>query len=395
MRYISRSHLVSIGLAIFSMLFGAGNLIYPLMVGVTSGTHTPFGLLGFLLTSVCLPIAGLIAMILFEGNYQEFFSRLGTWPGQAFLFICIAGIGPIIGIPRTVTLSHTMIAPFIPFTHLQAMDYYSCFLFALIFLTITFFVTFKENRIIDILGYIISPLLVISLLIIIAEGLFSMHEVVATTATQNQAFRMNLLRGYETLDLLACIFFSSIVIHILKNTVGNKISYSHNALALIGFKAGTIGVALLGVMYIGLSLLGMYHSHGLEHANAGEILQMISFKILGRHGALLIGTAVLMACLSTAIALSAVFAEYIQYTLSRNRIGYIPALALTLILCLPISTFGLTQILSLTAGPILYIGYPALITLTFCNIAYKLFGFKWVKIPVLLTLVIAVVSYLH
>lgn len=395
MRYVSRSHLISIGLAIFSMLFGAGNIIYPVMVGASSGANTPFGLLGFLLTSVCLPIAGLVAMILFEGNYQEFFNRLGKWPGQAFAFICIAGIGPIIGIPRTVTLSHTMIAPFIPFTKLQAMDYYSCFLFALIFLTITFLVTFKENRIIDILGYIISPLLVISLFIIIGEGLFSVHEVVATSTTPLQAFLVNLLRGYETLDLLACIFFSSIVIHILKNTVGNKISYSHNGLALIGFKAGTIAVALLGLIYLGLSLLGMYHSHGLEDANAGVTLQLISFKILGRHGALLIGTAVLMACLSTAIALSAVFAEYIQYTLSRNRIAYIPALAITLLLCLPLSTFGLAQILALTAGPILYIGYPVLITLTFCNIAYKLFGFTWVKMPVFLTLVVAVFTYFN
>lgn len=395
MRYISRSHLISIGLAIFSMLFGAGNVIYPLMVGMSSGNHTLYGLLGFSLTAVCLPIAGLIAMILFEGNFNAFFNRLGMIPGQAFLFICMAGIGPVIAIPRTVTLSHTMIAPFIPFTSLQSMDYFSCFLFAVIFLSITFLATFRENRIIDVLGYVISPLLVVSLLIIIAEGLFSFHAPVPTSATIVEAFFTNLVRGYETLDLIACIFFSSVVIHILKNTIGNKISYSHNGLALIGFKAGTIAVSILALVYVGLSFLGAYHGHGLDNANPGEILHMISFKILGRHGALLIGTMVLMACLSTAIALSAVFAEYIQYTLSKNKIGYIPALVITLILCLPLSTFGLTQILSLTAGAILYIGYPMLITLTFCNIAYKLFGFKWVKLPVFLTLIITMISYLN
>lgn len=394
MRYVSRSHLVSIGLAIFSMLFGAGNLIYPLMVGMSSGLNTPFGMIGFLLTSVCLPIAGLIAMILFEGNYPEFFNRLGRWPGQLFLFICMTGIGPIIGIPRTVTLSHTMIAPYLP-ASLQSLDYYSSFVFGLIFLLITFLITFHENRIIYILGYFISPMLIGSLLIIILKGIISADAVIATSSTPISAFTSNLIRGYETLDLLACIFFSSIVIHILKNTVGNKISYSHNALALIGFKAGTIGVSLLGIVYIGLSLLGMYYGHGLEHANAGEIFQIICFNILGRHGALLIGTAVLMACLSTAMALSAVFAEYIQYTLSRNRIGYVPALAITLILCLPLSIFGLGQVLALTGGPILYICYPMLITLTFCNIAHKLFGFKWVRLPVLLTLVMALASYMH
>ncbi len=394
MRYVSRSHLVSIGLAIFSMLFGAGNLIYPIMVGMTSGHNITFGLIGFLLTSVCLPIAGLIAMILFEGNYVEFFNRLGRWPGRTALFICMAGIGPLVAIPRTVTLSHIMVAPYLP-NSLQSLDYYSSFIFALIFLTITFVITFRENRIIHILGYFISPLLIFSLLIILLTGLFEAEYVVPTSLSPYCSFATNLVRGYETLDLLACIFFSSIVIHILKNTLGNKISYSHNALALIGFKAGTIGVALLGVVYIGLSLLGMFYGHNLEHANAGEIFQIISYKILGKHGGLLIGTAVLMACVSTAIALSAVFAEYIQYTLSRNRIGYVPALIITLLLCLPLSTFGLGKVLWITAGPIVYIGYPMLITLTICNIAYKLFGFKWVRLPVFLTLVVALVSYLH
>lgn len=393
MMYVSRSHLISIGLAFFSMLFGAGNLIYPLMVGMSSGVNTPFGLLGFLLTSVCLPIAGLIAMILFEGNYSAFFNRLGTWPGQAFLFISITCLGPIIGIPRTVTLSHTMMAPFLP-ASLQSFDYFSSFAFALMFLSITFLIAFHENRILQILGYFLCPMLLISLLIIVLKGVLSAQTVVATTSTPLSAFSSNLARGFATLDLLACIFYSSIVIHILKNTLGNKLSYNHNALALISFKAGTIAVSILGIVYIGLSLLGMFYGNGLSHASVDEVFLAIFYKVVGTHSALLIGIPVLAACLSTATALSAVFAEYIQYTLSRNRIGYIPALAIALLACLPLSTFGLTQVLLLTAGPIVYIGYPMLITLTMCNIAYKLFGFKWVKIPVLLTLVIALVSYM-
>lgn len=394
MMYVSRSHLISIGLAFFSMLFGAGNLIYPLMVGMSSGVNTPFGLLGFLLTSVCLPIAGLIAMILFEGNYSAFFNRLGRWPGQALLFVAITCLGPLIAIPRTVTLSHTMMAPFLP-TSLQSFDYVSSFLFALIFLSITFLIAFHENRILQILGYFICPLLLLSLFIIVLKGVLSAESVITTTSTPLTAFSSNLVRGFGTLDLLACIFYSSIVIHILKNTVGNKLSYNHNALALISFKAGTIAVSILGIVYIGLSLLGMFYGDGLEHASVDEVFQAIFYKVVGNHGAILIGIPVLTACLSTATALSAVFAEYIQYTLSRNRIGYVSALGITLLLCLPLSTFGLTQVLSLTAGPIVHIGYPMLITLTLCNIAYKLFGFKWVKIPVFLTLVFAIISYVN
>ena len=73
---IQTEQIISIGLAIFSMLFGAGNLIYPLQVGMECGDLTLYGITGFILTAVCLPIAGLVCMLLFDGNYKSFFYRL-------------------------------------------------------------------------------------------------------------------------------------------------------------------------------------------------------------------------------------------------------------------------------------------------------------------------------
>lgn len=394
MRYLSRSHIISIGLAIFSMLFGAGNLMYPLMVGMTAGSNTFFGMVGFLLTAVCLPVAGLIAMILFDGDYYSFFNRLGKIPSKFFVYASIGIIGPIIGIPRIITLSHTMIAPFLPIATLQEINYFSSFMFALLFLFITFFMTFRENRIIDVLGYVVSPILLLSLIVIITKGLLSAETIVLSMQSPLALFKQNLVRGYETLDLLATIFFSSVVIHILKNTIGNKLSYNQHGLTLIGFKAGTIGVGLLGIIYTGMSILGMYHGHGLENANAGELFREIAFNILGSGGALLISTAVLMACLSTSVALCAVYAEFVQRTVFKNKIGYVSALILALLSCIPLSIYGLNKVLTLTAGPIVYVGYPLIIALTICNIAYKLVGFKPVRIPVLITFAITTYTYL-
>ena len=164
-------------------------------------------------------------------------------------------------------------------------------------------------------------------------------------------------------------------------------------LAITGMQAGTIGITLLGIVYTGMSVLGMFHGHGLEWANEGELFREIAFKVVGTHGAFIIGTAVLMACLSTSIALSAVLAEYIQKELFGNRIDYIPALTLGLAASLPLSIAGLSKVLELTGGPIVWIGYPVVIALTFCNIAYKLVGFKPVKTPVALTFVVAFASY--
>ena len=390
MKQITKSQIVSTGLAIFSMLFGAGNLIYPLMVGQESGNLVFFGAAGFLLTAVVLPVAGLIGMILFDGDYRTFFKRLGNGPGEFLIGACMTIIGPIIAIPRITTLSHTMVAPFIPFAFLQHITIGSSFMFALIFLGITFLATFRESKIIDILGNYISPALLLSLTIIIVWGLVTAQQPVISTGTAFDLFKVNLIRGYETLDLLGGIFFASIIISILKQSVGA--GYSPHKLAIIGCKAGLIGVSLLGIVYAGMSFLGAFHSHGLEYTNAGELFRGIAFTVLGNHGAAIIATAVLMACLSTSIALSAVVAEYVQKILG-NRINFVSALLLTLLACLPLSTFGLGHVLALTAGPIVYIGYPIIIVITFCNIAYKLFDFKPIKIPVLITLIATLISY--
>jgi LIVCS family branched-chain amino acid:cation transporter len=253
--------------------------------------------------------------------------------------------------------------------------------------------TFRENKIMNILGYVISPLLLISLSTIIIKAIMTAHLPMHTTSTPWSAFVQSSIVGYETLDLLGGIFFSSMVLQILKNTLGGTVLFDKKAIAIISIKAGIIGTALLGLVYVGMSIVGLFHGHGLNGINAGQLFSAISFKILGAHGAALIAVAVLMACLSTSIALSAICAEYIQKTLFHLRISYKTALIMLLIACLPLSTFGLGHVLALTGGPIIYIGYPIIIAITFCNIAYKVVGFTPIKIPVLIAFLIALTSY--
>jgi len=393
MKKILQSNIVSTGLAIFSMLFGAGNLMYPILVGISSGDKNLYGITGFLITAVLLPIAGFIGMILFNGNYNLFFNRLGKPVGSTMIAICMIIIGPLIAIPRITTLSHVMIAPFLPGALLSTITPTSSFLFSLIFLGITFLLTYKENNIVDILGYIISPALLISLIIIIVKGLMTAEAIIPNHNSALTVFKTNFILGYQTLDLLGAIFFSSMVISILKNKMGKSIQHNPRVLATIGLQSGFIGVSLLGIIYIGMSLLGVYHGHGFEYANGGRLFQEISLKILGSHGAAVIATAVLMACLSTSIALSAVVAEYLHSEICVKRLSYRASLILVLLLCVPMSTAGLDLVIDYTAGIITFVGYPVLITLTFANIFYKLFGFKPVKIPVFLVFVFTLVKY--
>lgn len=386
MKKLLNADIVSTGLAIFSMFFGAGNLLYPLQVGIIAGEHNIVGISGFLITAMLIPLMGLIAMILFDGNYEEFFYRLGKIPGAGLIAACVLVLGPVIAIPRIVTLSHTMVSPFIPAL--------SPFVFCLLFLGVTFLATYRESKVMTLLGNVISPLLVISLGIIIIKGLFSAHQVVPTQMEGIPLFLNSMRLGYETLDLLGAIFFSAIVINLLKKSPSAvKEGKTVHGLAIMGLKAGVIGVSLLGIIYLGMSYLGVYHGHGMA-VKSGQLFSSLSIAILGSQWAIIVALAVLMACLSTAIALSVVTAEYFQYEIFKNKVSYIPCLILALVASIPLSSFGLDKILALTGGPITYIGYPVIIALTACNIAYKLFNVKPIKIPVLTTLIISLISYL-
>jgi branched-chain amino acid:cation transporter, LIVCS family len=384
--------LFTVAFAVFSMFFGAGNLIYPLQVGLTSGNNGIIGLAGFLLTAVLLPFCGLLGMILFDGNYNEFFNRLGIIPGQIILCICLMVIGPVIAIPRIVTLSHVMTAPFLPVPFLQEITPFSSLIFGLIFLTITFIATYRPGKVVEVIGNIITPALLASLGLIIGVGLWHTEHAIQTTNDWWSIFSTNLIRGYETLDLLAGIFFASTVINMLKNNVQGK--NKMRALTTLCLHAGAIGIGLLAMVYTAMYFLGIFHGQGAEYMNAGELFSYISFKILGVYGAAIIATAVFMACLSTAIALCATVARYIQYTICRSHIEYVHALTITIIASVPLTIYGLSTVLKFTAGPLVYIGYPVLISLTICNILYKTCGIHTVRIPVFCTFLAALMSYL-
>lgn len=393
MKRILQSELVALGLAIFSMLFGAGNLMFPLAVGLSSGTKNIWGIIGFTITAILLPLIGIISMVLYNGDYEQFFKRLGTRSGEIIIGVCMLIIGPIIAMPRIITLSHTLIAPFIPISFLQddkALG--ASFLFALIFLSVTFLFTYRESKIVDLLGYIVSPLLLVSLAFIIIKGMICAGQPIVVADSNTHVFFINLLRGYETLDLLGALFFSSIILVILRSNPANK-KKSERQLAWIGFQGGMIGIALLAIIYVGMSMLGVYYGHGLEGSNSGELFRAISLRIVGDYGAFIIATAVLMACLSTAIALAAVLTEYAKHIIFKDKISYVQTLIIVLTSCIPLSTYGLTYVLALTAGPITFVGYPTLIVLTIANAAHKLFGIHMVRIPVYITFVATLILY--
>ncbi len=376
------STVMTAGLAIFSMFFGAGNLMYPIKGGLNSGQHMAAGLAGFLLTTVVLPVIGLVAIVLFNGNYRHFFGRLGVFPGTVLVGFSMAVIGPFIAMPRTVTLSHIMLEPFFE-------GGISLATFSIIFCGLTFLATYRENRLISLLGHVISPALLTSLGYILIKAILNPQAIVPTCKSATTIFYEQAVLGYGHLDLFGGIFFASIVLNILRQNAGENNDYNLRTLAWTSIKAGVIGAILLALVYIGMFYLGSYYGSSIQVSNIAKLFSAISFEVVGASGALAIATAVGMACFSTIVALAIVLAEYLHKEVTGGVLSYVHALILVLTTTAFISCYGLDTIMMYSV-PVMNIFYPVVITVTLCNLAYKLFNFKPIRIPALVTLLASI-----
>ncbi len=375
------STILTASLAIFSMFFGAGNLIYPLASGCASGDKFWWGLTGFIGTAVVLPLIGLVSIILFNGDYEAFFNRLGRWAGFLMILFCMFVVGPLVAMPRIVTLTYGFLTPFIPAIPLP--------LFSVLFCTLTFLAIYQESKIMNVLAYIISPALLGSLGIIIIKGLLSPIDFITTDASGLTILLQETKRGYGTLDLLGAIFFGSIALTLLKKSFDGDNKYDLKRLALIAIKSGLIACSMIGILYVGIAFLGAYHGYKFTGLDEALLFINVCITVMGAHGGFIIATAASLACYSTLMALAVVLAEFIQTKVTDGRLSYTYSLITVLILTTIISCYGLKTIMT-ASMPLINTLYPVAIAITFCNLAYKLFGFSPIKIPVLLTLIASI-----
>ncbi len=366
-----QSKILSTGLAMFSMFFGAGNIVFPLALGNMAGASNFFAMAGLMITAVVVPFTGLIAMILFNGDYKAFFGRMGTAPGFLIALFIMCLIGPFGGIPRCIALSYSTITMFTPAMPLYIFSLFSCL--------IIFAFTYKTNAILEILGYVLTPVLLISLIIIIVLGLLS--ENLSGGKADPNFFFTGLKEGYHTMDLLASFFFSYVVIDCLQKDLHPVEIGDFKSIIVTALKASAIGAFLLGAVYAGFSYVAAFSGPELHNVSEDLLLGTISLNILGPYAGIVASVAVALACLTTAIALSAAFSEFLYETILQKKIGYIPCLLLTLVITCFVSTLDFTGIVKVLT-PILMICYPALIVLSVLNLLYKLYGFKPVKFPV-------------
>lgn len=378
----------STGIAIFSMFFGSGNVVFPLLLGQITGEKISWALIGLAITAVGAPLLGLLGSVLFEGDCKKFFYRIGEIPGYIIVILLLALLGPIGVMPRCFIVAYGAVTPYFPDLNL--------WMFSLLAGLLTLGLIAKRDFIIPILGYVLSPLLVLTLIIIIAVSFIKGGTLPPSDHTPVHAIIKGLAVGYDTMDLLASIFFSVSIWILLKEKL--NISDPNEAKAKIiptYVVASLIGGGLLGIIYVGLCYSAAMHHQMIAGVLPEQVLSNLAVHLLGEKLALIANIAIALACLTTVMSLAVAVVDVIHVEMMNTSLGakipysYGWMMILTIGITIVFSTLGFTAIMGFL-HPIMEICYPAIIVLTVCNILYKLTGFSYVKIPFYATILMMI-----
>lgn len=374
--FMYAARICSIAFTIFAMLFGSGNVIFPLILGRDAGSKMMWGLLGLGISALMVPLVGVVSVIYYDGNYKKFLEMAGRVPGKIIAFSCLMLIGPFAVIPRCIALSHSSVQSYLPSV--------SLFMFSLVSVIIIFCLTIKKGILIDLLGKMLGPIKFFIMFAIIVLGFLYPGEIQDISLLPADIFTKSLLDGFQMLDLLGTIFFSSLIIATIKRLFHDQ-ELTTAQIARIGFHGGLVGVSFLGLVYGGFCYVAAMYGEQLLLVPDDRVLSTLVVLILGPKAAILGNTAISIACLTTATVLTSVFADYIRTELAQGKVNHLFALLITVITSFVMSNLGFMKILEVTF-PFVVMLYPAIIALTFANLAHKLFNFPYIKTSVLLTL---------
>lgn len=371
-----------IGFAMFSMYFGAGNIVFPIALGQYAGNQNIFAIIGLLLTAVFTPFLGLCVMLMYNADYSVFLGRIGKWPGLILAIIIMGLIGPFGAMPRCVTLSFSTLHLYIPSMTAEWFSLIACF--------VIFVLSYQKSKVMDILGRYLTPVLLLSLGVIIVMGFYNAPSAHNTDHGALNLFTKGFTEGYQTMDIFASIFFAVVVIPAFKQIFGNNLEKHKQGVMRLAIKSSLVGVFLLGFIYTSMSFIASFHAADLVNIPSEQFLGTIANHILGHYAGLVANVAVSLACLTTAISLAVVFAEFLHEEIFKEKVGYTPLLLLTLSINYFFSLLGFSGLIQILF-PILVIMCPATVVLILCNMAYKLWGFKYVKTPFYAALVLTLI----
>lgn len=360
--HLAAKDTLALGFMTFALFVGAGNIIFPPMVGIQSGEHVWIAALGFLITAVGLPLITVIALARVGGSIDSLSSPIGKVSGLLLATVCYLTIGPLFATPRTATVSFEVgIAP------ITGDGSLPLFVYSLVYFFLVILISLYPNKLLDTVGHVLAPLKIIALAVLGVTALLwpAGGIIPATEIYQHAAFSSGFVNGYLTMDTLGALVFGIVIVNAARSRGVTDPSLLMRYTTFAGLIAG-VGLILV---YISLFKLGSGSGALVEqNANGAVILHAYVQQTFGAMGSFFLAILIFIACIVTAVGLTCACAEFFAQ--------YLPLSYRTLVLILGVfsmlvSNLGLSHLIQVSI-PVLTTIHPPCILLIIFSFTVKL-----------------------
>lgn len=352
-----------VGFALFSMFFGAGNLLFPPYLGLVSGKDWFISFLGFIIADAGLSLLVIVVAAKNKGILDEILVRGGKKLARFIGCASILCIGPFLAIPRTAATTFEMsILPFKP-----DLGTTGSIIFSILFFIATYALTIRATKVLDIIGKFLTPVLILTLLGLIIKGMITpIGPISPEHMIDRNLFSEGISQGYLTMDALGSAAMAGIMISTL---VSKGYTDTKDQISMT-IKAGIVSGIALSIVYGGLTYIGATMST-IHNINTSQALLVVAATegIFGTPGKILLAIMVLLACLTTSIGLTSSAGRYFA-EITNGKLSYEKIVTAICIFSAVVSTFGVNKIIQFSI-PILQTIYPVMIILVFFTIFTK------------------------
>ena len=356
MMQLKGKSLLLVGLTLFSMFFGAGNLIFPPGIAAQAGTATWPAFLGLAISAVGLPVLGVVAVAR-AGGLDTLCSRVHPLFSRAFTIAAYLAIGPCLAIPRTATTSFEMAVP--PFAGPDAPLPLFRLIYSLVFFAAALAIALRPEKLTDRLGKILCPILVALIVVTFAGCLVNPLSGYGAPAGDYLTHPVvkGFVEGYQTMDTIAALAFGIVIaVNIRARGVSEE-----KAVVKGTVRSGLIAGALLLAVYAMLAHIGALSGGAVPNpADGAAALTNVVGLLFGPAGNALLAAIFIIACFNVCVGLISSCGEFFHKLFP--RISYRGWAVLFALVSMVISNAGLAQIISVSA-PVLGVLYPMAIVL--------------------------------
>ncbi len=337
--------------ALFSLFFGAGNLIFPSYLGYNAGQSWFWVLMGFVISAVVIPILAIYGHAKLQGTMLDFAKKVSPLFAVVYCLVVYA-ISIALPAPRTASVTYEMaIAPYFEMSSLLLSSIY----FALVLLF-----ALNRSKVMDLVGKYLTPAILIILALVIGIGIFGEYEPMRVSIFES-TLTSGILEGYQTFDAIGGVVVGGVIVI----SLGFK-SGSARVKQLVLTRAGIIAGLGLLLIYGGLIYIGALQSGTLIETDRTTLLNLLSTQTLGGIGTRVLALLVSLACFTTAVGIVTGTADFVKGLLNNSQIAYTVTAILGAILGVVIGQLDVSSIIVVAVPALMFI-YPITIILILLN----------------------------